>query len=85
MTKIKQINIKTIFQMYFSYHNFHYTVSKINTILSIVKQNNNNKNKKRKLFIYNVLSNQDLHYKLNKYLQYCTLFYKYIQCVLCSF
>ena len=35
MTKIKQINIKTIFQMYFSYHNFHYTVSKINAILSV--------------------------------------------------
>ena len=38
--------------MYFSYHNFYYNVSKINTILSIVKQNNNNKKKKENyLFI----------------------------------
>ena len=38
--------------MYFSYHNFHYSVSKINAILSIVKQNNNNKKKKENyLFI----------------------------------
>ena len=52
MTKINQINIKTIFQMYFSCHNFCYSVSKINAILSIIKQNNNNNNNnKRKLFI----------------------------------
>ena len=65
--------------MYFSCHNFHYSVSKINAILSIVKQNNNNNNDdKRKLFIYNILSKKDLHYKLNKYLQHCTLSYKYV-------
>ena len=47
--------------MYFSYNNFHYSISKNNAILSIVKKNNNNKKKKekRKIFIYNILSKQD--------------------------
>ena len=35
--------------MYFSYHNFPSSVSKINAILSIVKQNNNNNNNNKKI------------------------------------
>ena len=51
MTKIVQINIKTIFQMYFSYHNFHYSVSKINTIYIINCKKIKNKKKKNIIII----------------------------------
>ena len=61
--------------MYFSYNNFHYSISKNNAILSIVKQNNNNKKKKEKYLFIIYYQSKILHYKLNKYLQHCTLFF----------
>ena len=61
--------------MYFSYHNFYYSISKNNAVLSIVKQNNNNKKKKEKYLFIRYYQSKILHYKLNKYLQHCTLFY----------
>ena len=39
------MNIKTIIQMYFLCHNFHYDISKINGILLLIVKNNNNNNK----------------------------------------
>ena len=60
--------------MYFLYHNFHYSISKNNVVLSIVKKNNNKKKKEKYLFI-RYYQSKILHYKLKKYLQHCTLFF----------
>ena len=54
--------------MYFSYHIFHYSISKNNAILSIVKQNNNNKKKKEKYLFIRYYQSKILHYKLKKIL-----------------
>ena len=56
MTKIIQININTIFKMYFLYHNFHYSGSKIffKKILLTVKKIITIKRKK--ILFYIILS-----------------------------
>ena len=68
--------------MYFSYHNFHYSISKNNATLSIIKQNNNNKKKKEKYLFIRYYQSKILHYKLKKYLQHCTLFFLSKHCTL---
>ena len=44
--------------MYFSYHNFHYSIPKNNVVLSIVKKKIIIKRKKKNI-IYKILSKQD--------------------------
>ena len=55
------MNIKTIIQMYFLYHNFHYDISKINGILLLIVKNNNRKN-----YQFTLLDKIDLYYKQNE-------------------
>ena len=55
------MNIKTIIQMYFLYHNFHYDISKINGILLLIVKNNNNK-----IISLHYIDKIDLYYKQNE-------------------
>ena len=55
------MNIKTIIQMYFLYHNFHYDISKINGILLLIVKNNN-----KKIISLHYTDKIDLYYKQNE-------------------
>ena len=52
MTKINQKNIKTFFQMYFSYHNFYYGVQKSTQYYQLLNKKTNNNNKRKRKIIY---------------------------------